>query len=166
MKPMRFILWTGVALLMTACASSPSSPSQLRDKATVAAAKDKVAGVIENKNKEMAKIIVTREFVIPIALKAKVNIGDKSVGKLKNGKFLVTYVEPGDHELSISYAKWSMNRGVKQPITVVAGETYAFEIESDEALSILGVSNVRVKSFDPIANPFKISDLEQIATTK
>lgn len=160
----------GGLMLLSACASTSSQTStpQVNEKstmsspATAATRKDYAA----NPNTEMARVFVVRDFAAPIPFKAHVKIDGEKIGGLKNAQYLETYVAPGDYVLSVSFTKLSMARGAKQNINVAAGETYAWELESDLGLAMAGVYYPRLTPFDPEANPFKISDQTEVKAKK
>jgi len=160
--PMFFSISISSVMLLSACATTTPPKTTSQASVSKAAPKD----VSANPNAQMARVLVARDFMAPIALKATIKVNGDKVGRLKNAQYLETYVEPGDHVLSVSFNKLSMARGTKYNISVAAGETYAWELESSLGMAMAGIQNIRLTQFDPKENPFKISDLTKIETKK
>lgn len=159
------------ALFLTACVSSPNRPTNVKpsmktdmktvDPVTLAEKKQS----LKNTDATKAKIYITRDFIVPTALKAKLSVGDQELGTLKNGQYLEAYIEPGDHVLDLSFPKIFMVRGQAQNISVEGGETYAWAIENSLGVGgsiISRTQNVRITYFDPAENPYKVFDLEKV----
>ena len=101
-------------ILLSACASTSSSKDAAKVDAlqvnenTITSEDQKVGSnenIGVNTNAELARVLMVRDFVAPIALKATIKINDEKVGRLKNAQYLETFVPAGDHVLSVSFSK-------------------------------------------------------------
>lgn len=169
----RYVFMTCSSLiLLSACATTTPSVTEagpISSTASTLPSTPETApskGVSADPNAQMAKLIVTRDYITPILFKTYIEIDGEKIGRLKNTQYLETYIEPGDHVLAVKFSKLTFSRGTRNNISVAAGETYAWELDSSLGLSIAGVQNIRLKQFDPEKNPFKISDLEKVETKK
>lgn len=165
MSRSKFIAIAIAVVLLSACASSTRSSAPI----TASEAIEKAANFGVNTDKTKAKIIITRDFIVPIALKSTIKLDDQPLGKLKNGQYMETYIEPGDYQLSVEFPKIFFVRGLKQNISVAAGDTYGWELINSLGTGgaiISGVQNMELSPIDLEKDGLKITNLDIVDIEK
>ena len=120
----KIILTICSTLLLTACATAPSSAPKFSDVNVPMAAGDK--GVL----------VMFRKTTKPYLYNMQVNIDGAPTLELPNGSFSWVELSQGNHNVTIDWPFLSGMPSTSFPVSIVSGETQYIELNSDVSVSM------------------------------
>ena len=114
--------------LLTSCSTTQSNP-----KLDVTIPKAAIEGATKTALHK-PNVTFLRKWAMPTRLKSRMKVDGQEIVRLKNKQYARVYIEPGQHELKVSYAPISLQPGTSEDVLIEAGKNYIFELLSNTSV--------------------------------
>ncbi len=134
---MKKILSASAALLLLSGCATPVMTTVMGVPETETPPQSKIDTILANIS-EAGNLVIVREYAEPTAWPANVFINGDKLASLGQKQYLVTRLEPGTHELKISWPVMSGQTTANTQVNIVEGETHYIGLLGSSSASSFG----------------------------